>query len=122
LLALFGGVDGSGACGLGTPANFYALFFLQSILIKSMDTRESFDRLVAACSPPASSSCSARCRTDWPQADHHWPAGLIAALTFFPDLRMITTNANPALEKAIESVRSKVVADSRRPAAICSTR
>jgi MFS family permease len=35
---------------------------------------------------------------------------LIAALTFFPIFRMITTNANPALEKAIESVKVEVVA------------
>src|SRR6202011_2136654 len=36
---------------------------------------------------------------------------LIAALTFFPIFKMITTNANPALEKAIESVKVDVVAD-----------
>jgi hypothetical protein len=36
---------------------------------------------------------------------------LIAALTFFPIFRMITTNANPALEKAIESVKVEVVSD-----------
>jgi hypothetical protein len=36
---------------------------------------------------------------------------LIAALTFFPIFRMITTNANPALEKAIETVKVQVVAD-----------
>jgi hypothetical protein len=36
---------------------------------------------------------------------------LIAALTFFPIFRMITTNANPALEKAIETVKVEVVAD-----------
>ena len=36
---------------------------------------------------------------------------LIAALTFFPIFRMITTNANPALEKAIESTKVEVVAD-----------
>ena len=36
---------------------------------------------------------------------------LIAALTCFPIFRMITTNANPALEKAIETVKVQVVAD-----------
>ncbi len=36
---------------------------------------------------------------------------LIAALTFFPIFRMITTNANPALEKAIEATKVQVVAD-----------
>src|SRR4029079_3047305 len=36
---------------------------------------------------------------------------LIAALTFFPIFKMITSNANPALEKAIESVKVQVVAD-----------
>ena len=39
---------------------------------------------------------------------------LIAALTFFPIFRMITTNANPALEKAIETVKVEVVADPAR--------
>ncbi|HVD84609.1 MAG TPA: MFS transporter, partial [Bradyrhizobium sp.] len=36
---------------------------------------------------------------------------LIAALTFFPIFRMITTNANPALEKAIEATKVEVVSD-----------
>ena len=36
---------------------------------------------------------------------------LIAALTFFPIFRMITSNANPALEKAIEQTKVEVVAD-----------
>ena len=36
---------------------------------------------------------------------------LIAALTFFPIFRMISTNANPTLEKAIETVKVDVVAD-----------
>src|SRR6201995_217720 len=36
---------------------------------------------------------------------------LIAALTFFPIFKMITTNANPALEKAIEATKVEVVAD-----------
>src|ERR1700750_2456228 len=36
---------------------------------------------------------------------------LIAALVYFPVFRMITTNANPALEKAIESVKVEVKAD-----------
>jgi MFS family permease len=35
----------------------------------------------------------------------------IAALTFFPIFRMITSNANPALEKAIETTKVEVVAD-----------
>jgi hypothetical protein len=36
---------------------------------------------------------------------------LIAALTFFPIFKMISTNANPALEKAIETVKVQVVSD-----------
>ncbi|WP_295848542.1 MFS transporter [Tardiphaga sp.] len=36
---------------------------------------------------------------------------LIAALTFFPIFRMITSNANPTLEKAIETVKVEVVSD-----------
>ena len=46
---------------------------------------------------------------------------LIAALTFFPIFRMITSNANPALEKAIETVKVQVVADPAG-AVICSIR
>ena len=47
---------------------------------------------------------------------------LIAALTFFPIFRMITTNANPALEKAIEIGQGRGGRGSRAAAAICSTR
>jgi hypothetical protein len=36
---------------------------------------------------------------------------LIGALTLFPIFRMISTNANPALEKAYESIKVQVVAD-----------
>ncbi|MFN5484596.1 MAG: MFS transporter [Bradyrhizobium sp.] len=36
---------------------------------------------------------------------------LIGALTLFPIFKMITTNANPALEKAYETVKVQVVAD-----------
>jgi len=36
---------------------------------------------------------------------------LIAALTFIPIFKMISTNANPTLEKAIETVKVSVVAD-----------
>jgi MFS family permease len=36
---------------------------------------------------------------------------LIAALTFFPIFKMITTAGNPALERAIESVKVEVVSD-----------
>jgi MFS family permease len=36
---------------------------------------------------------------------------LIGALTLFPIFRMISTNANPALEKAYENVKVQVVAD-----------
>ena len=47
---------------------------------------------------------------------------LIAALTFFPIFKMITTNANPALEKAIETREGRGGRRSRGAAAICSTR
>ncbi|MDH2385043.1 MFS transporter [Bradyrhizobium sp. CER78] len=36
---------------------------------------------------------------------------LIGALTLFPIFKMITTNANPALEKAYETIKVQVVAD-----------
>jgi MFS family permease len=108
LLALLGGTMGQGV--VWYTGQFYALFFLQSILKVDGYTANlliawsllfgtGFFIVFGALSdkigrkPIILAGC------------------LIAALTFFPIFRMITTNANPALEKAIESTKVEVVAD-----------
>ncbi len=108
LLALLGGVMGQGV--VWYTGQFYALFFLQSILkvdgytanlliAWSLLLGTGFFIVFGVLSdkigrkPIILGGC------------------LIAALTFFPIFKMITTNANPALEKAIESVKVDVVAD-----------
>ena len=108
ILALVGGVMGQGV--VWYTGQFYALFFLQSILKVDGYTANlliawsllfgtGFFVVFGALSdkigrkPIILAGC------------------LIAALTFFPIFRMITTNANPALEKAIETVKVEVVAD-----------
>jgi len=108
LIALLGGVMGQGV--VWYTGQFYALFFLQSILkvdgytanlliAWSLLLGTGFFIVFGALSdkigrkPIILAGC------------------LIAALTFFPIFRMITTNANPALEKAIENAKVEVVAD-----------
>lgn len=108
LIALLGGVMGQGV--VWYTGQFYALFFLQSILkvdgytsnllvAWSLLLGTGFFIVFGALSdkigrkPIILAGC------------------LIAALTFFPIFRMITTNANPALEKAIELGKVEVFAD-----------
>jgi MFS family permease len=108
LIALLGGVMGQGV--VWYTGQFYALFFMQSILkvdgytanlliAWSLLLGTGFFIVFGALSdkigrkPIILAGC------------------LIAALTFFPIFKMITTNANPALEKAIETVKVEVVAD-----------
>jgi MFS family permease len=108
LIALIGGVMGQGV--VWYTGQFYALFFLQSILqvdgytsnlliAWSLLLGTGFFIVFGALSdkigrkPIILGGC------------------LIAALTFFPIFRMISTNANPTLEKAIETVKVEVVAD-----------
>jgi hypothetical protein len=108
LLALIGGTMGQGV--VWYTGQFYALFFLQSILKVDGYTANlliawsllfgtGFFVVFGALSdkigrkPIILAGC------------------LIAALTFFPIFRMITSNANPALEKAIEATKVEVVAD-----------
>ena len=108
IIALLGGVMGQGV--VWYTGQFYALFFLQSILkvdgytanlliAWSLLLGTGFFIVFGALSdkigrkPIILAGC------------------LIAALTFFPIFRMITSNANPALEKAIESVKVEVVSD-----------
>jgi MFS family permease len=108
LLALIGATMGQGV--VWYTGQFYALFFLQSILkvdgytanlliAWSLLLGTGFFIVFGMLSdkigrkPIIMGGC------------------LIAALTFFPIFKMITSNANPALEKAIESVKVEVVAD-----------
>src|ERR1700742_2674707 len=108
LIALLGGVMGQGV--VWYTGQFYALFFLQSILkvdgytanlliAWSLLLGTGFFLVFGALSdkigrkPIILAGC------------------LIAALTFFPIFRMISANANPALEKAIETTKVEVVAD-----------
>ncbi|CCD90277.1 MFS transporter [Bradyrhizobium sp. ORS 285] len=108
LLALIGATMGQGV--VWYTGQFYALFFLQSILkvdgytanlliAWSLLLGTGFFVFFGILSdkigrkPIIMGGC------------------LIAALTFFPIFKMITTNANPALEKAIEATKVEVVAD-----------
>jgi MFS family permease len=108
ILALLGATMGQGV--VWYTGQFYALFFLQSILKVDGYTANlliawsllfgtGFFVVFGALSdkigrkPIILAGC------------------LIAALTFFPIFRMITANANPALEKAIEATKVEVVAD-----------
>ncbi len=108
LLALIGGTMGQGV--VWYTGQFYALFFLQSILkvdgytanlliAWSLLLGTGFFLVFGILSdkigrkPIIMGGC------------------LIAALTFFPIFKLITTNANPALEKAIEATKVEVVAD-----------
>ncbi|MCR6733270.1 MAG: MHS family MFS transporter [Afipia sp.] len=108
IIALIGATMGQGV--VWYTGQFYALFFLQSILKVDGYTANlliawsllfgtGFFIVFGALSdkigrkPIILAGC------------------LIAALTFFPIFRMITTNANPALEKAIETTKVEVVAD-----------
>ena len=108
ILALIGGVMGQGV--VWYTGQFYALFFLQSILKVDGYTANlliawsllfgtGFFIVFGALSdkigrkPIILAGC------------------LIAALTFIPIFKMISSNANPALEKAIENTKVEVVAD-----------
>ncbi|UFX46096.1 MHS family MFS transporter [Bradyrhizobium sp. 41S5] len=108
ILALFGLTMGQAV--IWYTGQFYALFFLQSILkvdgytanlliAWSLLLGTGFFLVFGALSdkigrkPIILAGC------------------LIGALTLFPIFRMITTNANPALEKAYETVKVQVVAD-----------
>src|SRR6202165_3831685 len=108
ILALIGGTMGQGV--VWYTGQFYALFFMQSILkvdgytanlliAWSLVFGTGFFVVFGALSDKSGRKpiILAGC--------------LIAALTFFPIFRMISTNANPALEKAIEATKVEVVAD-----------
>ncbi|WP_371420294.1 MFS transporter [Tardiphaga sp.] len=108
LIALLGGVMGQGV--VWYTGQFYALFFMQSIL--------KVDGYTANLLIAWSLLLGTGFFVFWGALSDKIGrkpiilAGcLIAALTFFPIFRMITTNANPTLEKAIESVKVEVVSD-----------
>jgi MFS family permease len=108
LIALVAGTMGQGV--VWYTGQFYALFFLQSIL--------KVDGYTANLLIAWSLLFGTGFFVFWGALSDKIGrkpiilAGcLIAALTFFPIFRMITSNANPALEKAIESVKVEVVSD-----------
>src|SRR5258707_7792453 len=108
ILALVGGVMGQGV--VWYTGQFYALFFLQSILKVDGYTAN----LLIAWSLLLGTGFFIvfGWLSDKIGRKPIILAGcLIAALTFFPIFRMTTTNANPAWEKATEPVRVNVVSD-----------
>jgi len=108
ILALVGGVMGQGV--VWYTGQFYALFFLQSILKVDGYTANlliAWSLLLGTGFFVVFGAMSDRVG----RKPIILAGCLIAALTFFPIFRMITTNANPALEKAIENTKVEVVAD-----------
>jgi MFS family permease len=108
LIALVGGTMGQGV--VWYTGQFYALFFMQSIL--------KVDGYTANLLIAWSLLLGTGFFVFWGALSDKIGrkpiilAGcLIAALTFFPIFRMITTNANPTLERAIETVKVDVVSD-----------
>ncbi len=108
IIALIGGVMGQGV--VWYTGQFYALFFMQSILKVDGYTANlliAWSLLLGTGFFVVFGALSDRIG----RKPIILAGCLIAALTFFPIFRMITANANPALEKAIESVKVEVVSD-----------
>jgi MFS family permease len=108
LIALIGGTMGQGV--VWYTGQFYALFFLQSILKVDGYTAN----LLIAWSLVFGTGLFIffGWLSDKIGRKPIILAGcLIAALSFFPIFKLITTYANPALEKAIQSVKVQVVSD-----------
>ena len=108
LIALLGGVMGQGV--VWYTGQFYALFFMQSILKVDGYTANlliAWSLLLGTGFFVVFGALSDRIG----RKPIILAGCLISALTFFPIFRMITTNANPTLEKAIETVKVDVVAD-----------
>jgi len=108
ILALLGGTMGQAV--IWYTGQFYALFFLQSILKVDGYTANLLIAWALLLGTGFFLLFGA-----WSDKIGRKPiilAGcLLGALTLFPIFRMITTNANPNLEKAIETVKVQVVAD-----------
>ena len=108
LIALLGGVMGQGV--VWYTGQFYALFFMQSILKVDGYTANlliAWSLLLGTGGFIVFGALSDKIG----RKPIILGGCLIAALTFFPIFKMITTNANPALEKAIETVKVEVVSD-----------
>jgi hypothetical protein len=108
ILALIGGTMGQGV--VWYTGQFYALFFMQSIL--KVDGYTSNLLIAWSLLLGTGFFIVFGWLSDKIGRKPIILAGcVIAALTFFPIFKMITTNANPALEKAIETVKVDVVSD-----------
>ncbi len=108
LLALLGLVAGQGV--VWYTGQFYALFFLQSIL--KVDGYTSNLLIAWSLALGTIFFVVFGALSDRIGRKPIILAGcLIAALTFFPIFKQITTLANPTLEKAIENVKVTVVAN-----------
>src|SRR6202790_4891966 len=108
ILALIGGTMGQGV--VWYTGQFYALFFLQSILKVDGYTANlliAWSLLFGTGFFVVSGSLSDKIG----RKPIILAGCLIAALTFFPIFRMIYANANPTLEKAIEATKVEVLAD-----------
>jgi MFS family permease len=108
IIALLGGVMGQGV--VWYTGQFYALFFMQSILKVDGYTANlliAWSLLLGTGGFIVFGALSDKIG----RKPIILGGCLIAALTFFPIFKMITTNANPALEKAIETVKVEVVSD-----------
>ena len=108
LLALLGLVAGQGV--VWYTGQFYALFFLQSILKVDGYTANlliAWSLLLGTIFFVVFGALSDKIG----RKPIILAGCLIAALTFFPIFKQITTLANPALEKAIENVKVTVVSN-----------
>ena len=108
LLALFGLVAGQGV--VWYTGQFYALFFLQSILKVDGYTANlliAWSLLLGTIFFVVFGALSDRIG----RKPIILAGCILAALTFFPIFKQITTLANPALEKAIENVKVTVVSN-----------
>src|SRR3569832_236930 len=107
LLALLGGTMGQGV--VWYTGQFYALFFLQSIL--KVDGYTAYLLIAWSLLFGTGFFVVFGVLSDRIGRKPIILGGcLIAALTFFPIFKMITTSANPALEKAVEQTKVEVVA------------
>ena len=107
IIALLGATMGQAVVWYG--GQFYALFFLQNVLKVDLQSANIMVAIALILATPFFVIFGSL--SDKIGRKPIILAGcLIAALTFFPIFRMISSNANPTLEKAIETVKVQVVA------------